>query len=214
MNTHLIIRKLKRNLFDYGLLATIKKSLFYVLKPFFYYTVYRVYCIELSMIAPREITETGFSYTIISPEDFKIIQQVEDMEEWLQGQLSKKLKQGGLCLVALDNYQVAAFNLIGFKNVFLPLIEKNIVLNPDEAWSEQITVHKQYRQRGVASALRYLIFSELKKRGIKKFFGAALKKNTPSLQLARKVGFREVEDISFMKFCGYRRWRSRLVVVE
>ena len=84
-----------------------------------------------------------------------------------------------------------------------------MVNEPDEAWSEQITVQKDYRKRGLACEIRYQVFNVLKQRGIKSFYGAALIKNTGPLKLARRVGFSELKDIYFYKVLGRRSWKYK-----
>jgi len=75
-------------------------------------------------------------------------------------------------------------------------------------------VHKKYRRRGIAAALRYEVFRELKKRGIKRFYGGALKENTASLRLARAVGFHEFEIIQFIKVIEFKKWLSKRISDE
>jgi GNAT superfamily N-acetyltransferase len=183
----------------------MKKIVWYMLNPFIKYTVYRVYRIELDKLVPREVARNDLVFKFIDWEDAAAIQEIEGMEEWLSGKVGSKL-QNGLCLVALDKGKIVGFNLIAFGEVFLPLIETKRPLADNEAWSEQITVRKSYRKKGIAVDLRYIVFSELKRREIKVFYGAALKENKPSLKLARKVGFEEITDIYFYKIFGCKKW--------
>ncbi len=207
MNPHNFSRKLERNLEDYGIKATSKKALSYLLKPIYEHEIYRVYCIELENHDVRKIDRDDLEFKTINWNDYKEIKQIESMEEWLYGEIETKLKGKGLCLVAMDKERVAGFNIVGFGEVYLPLIKLTKSLKKGEAWSEQITVHKKYRKRNLASDIRYSIMSELKKMGIKKFYGAALIDNKPSLGLARKVGFKEITDIHYFKFILFKIWR-------
>ena len=59
------------------------------------------------------------------------------------------LKYGGLCVVALDGEKVAGFNLVSFNEVYIPLLELKKKFRKDQAWSEQITVSKDYRKQGL-----------------------------------------------------------------
>ena len=199
-------RRIIRNIEDYGALSASKKALAYCLKPFYEKKVYRIYGIELENAEVREVDRDCFAFKIINKEDTEIVKQIEAMEEWLHGKLEEKLKRKGLCLVILDKERVVGFNLISFGEVYIPLLKLRKVFMQDEAWSEQITIHKDYRQRGLASKLRYRIFLELKKKGIKKLYGGALRNNEPSLKLARKVGFKELTDVHFLKFFGHKHY--------
>lgn len=202
-----LLRKLKRNIEDYGAITALRKGLMYSLKPFYENRVYRIYRIELENLILRNVGRNDFTFRIIDSKDSMIIEQIEKMEEWLHGELVTRLEKKGLCLAALDKERVAGFNLIAFKEAFIPLLKHKKVLPQDEAWSEQITVHKDYRRRGLASDLRYRIFFELKKKGIRKLYSGALKSNEIGLRVNRKVGFKEIADVKFIRFLGYKNYR-------
>jgi GNAT superfamily N-acetyltransferase len=205
----MLYHKLKRNFDDYGLSFTIHKILGNIFKPIFYHQVYRVYGIVLEDARSECDANINFDFVLLNKNDHGFIHQIEHMEEWLHGKLIDKLTAGGLCIAAIDNDRVAAFNLVAFGNVYVPLVEMNKQLKPDEAWSEQITVHKDYRKRGLASEIRNQVFNVLQQRGIKRFYGAALVNNTGSLKLAARVGFTELKDIHFYKVLGHRIWKYK-----
>jgi RimJ/RimL family protein N-acetyltransferase len=121
----------------------------------------------------------------------------------LQASVERRLRDGALCLAALDGRTVAGFNLVSFGRTRIDLIEAERSFRK-HAWSEQITVNPDYRGRGIASELRYRIFAELKARGIAKFYGGALALNEPSLKLARKVGFREIAEVRYRRVLYFR----------
>ena len=198
-------KKILRNLNDYGFLVTLNKSLSFIVKAFYEHKTYRIYMIDLDNFHNKPVNNNDFIFKLINKNDIDIIQQIEDMEEWLQGKLSAKLQSQGLCLVALDRENVAGFNLVAFGEVFIPLINMEKMLEEKEAWSEQITVHKSYRRKGLATELRYRVFNELKKRGVRKFFGGTLIGNEPSLGLANKVGFQCIADVRYIKVFNFSR---------
>jgi GNAT superfamily N-acetyltransferase len=200
--------KIKRNIEDYGLYATTKKAVGHLVSPLYISRLYTVYAIDLSTTAVPKTENNHFAFRLLTLKDKHYIREIEAMEEWLNGRLEQRLRSGGLCLAALDGECLVGFNLIVFGKVEIPLIMKEKVFGPHEAWSEQITVKKEYRKQGVASALRYQIFTELKHRGIQEFYGGALRSNRASLKLAEKVGFREVADVHFIKILGRKTWRS------
>jgi hypothetical protein len=133
--------------------------------------------------------------------------QIEKMEEWLHGKLIKKLEKNSICLVALDKEKVIGFNLISFGEVYIPLLKLRKALKGDEAWSEQISIHKDYRKIHLASDLRYCVFEELKKRKTKTFYGSALVSNESSLNLAHKLGFANLMDIHFTRCLIFKSWK-------
>lgn len=211
MKNATLTRKISRNIEDYGPKIAIKKGLAYLLRPFYNNAVYRIYGIDLRNWEVREVDRDDFIFQIVDGEDSEIINQIEAMEEWLRGKLKAKVEKGRLCLVALDKEQVAGFNLIAFGEVFLPLDRLRKVFEADEAWSEHITVNKGYRRRGLGSDLRYKVFLELRKIGIKKLYGGTFIDNEPNLRLSRKVGFLELNDIHYFKLLGYKKCQYREV---
>jgi GNAT superfamily N-acetyltransferase len=201
--------KLKRNLNDYSFSTTVMKGLYFLLSPLYETRTYRVYCIDLSQadkVPPRK-ADPHFVFKTIVPENGRAIAQIESMAEWMRGQLKRKLEAGHLCMVVFDGEKVVGFNIVCLELAHLPLVKMTTRLAEDEAWSEQITVEKSYRRKGLASELRYYVFEELRNRGIKKFCGAALVSNEASLKLARSVGFSVTEDIRYTKLFGYKQWR-------
>jgi GNAT superfamily N-acetyltransferase len=201
-----IIKKVMRNVQDYGLLITFKKTLTYLLMPIYENRLYRVYGINLDNFKPKQIENKRFVFKILEKRDKILIKQIEEMEEWLQDKLDSKLDERALCLVVTDRDKVAGFNLVSFRKTYLPLLKMNKTLKNDEAWSDQITIKREYRRNGLGIQLRYRIFNELKKRGIKRFWGASLALNKSNLELAGKAGFEVLMDIRYVKILGFKNW--------
>jgi GNAT superfamily N-acetyltransferase len=212
MNFPLFGRKFQRNLEDYGWSITLHKGFSYLFKPVYAQQVYRIYRIDLTKPhVPAESDAQGLIFRILSPDDDRAIDQIENVHEWLRGGLKESLKHGAMCLTAFEGEFVAGFNLIGFGEVSMPLVNKKRVFRKQHAWSEQIAVHKDFRQRGLGAQLRFRIFDELTGRGFKRLYGGALTSNIASLKLARKVGFREIVDLHYMRIFGHDIWRYKRV---
>jgi hypothetical protein len=212
MGLPVIVKKVKRNVYDYGTLAAAGKVFRYLLRPLFEYTSYRVYAIDLTGLAVPRVERDDVAFRIVGPEDAGIIAQITGMEEWLAGTLKTKLLQGGLCIAAMKGQKVAGFNLIAFSKVYLPLVRLHKRLQPGEAWSEQITVAHEYRKKKLAADIRYVTFQHLQERGVAKLYGAALISNTASLYLAQRVGFRYIEDIHYVNLFGYKIRKYRRIM--
>jgi GNAT superfamily N-acetyltransferase len=201
------MRKIWRNFEDQGLSAVMRKIIAFVLSPVYEERTYRLYNINLRAYSPQHPSEfEEIEFRLLSPSDTEAIREIEHMSEWLHGTLFERIGNGAICLAAIENGRVAGFNLISFGDVFMPLIHSNRRFRRDEAWSEQIAVSKDSRKRGLGAALRYRIFEELRKRGYRKLYGGALVDNTPSLKLARRVGFREFVDIQYTRVLGQSKW--------
>ena len=207
-----VVKKIHRNLRDYGLGTTAAKGLRYVIRPLFEQTKYRVYAIDLQgLTVPFTVAGNELTFHIVRPVDFALIDQIGDTEEWLAGLLEAKLSNNGLCVAALHGNTLAGFNLIAFGEVYVPLVKLHKHLQQDEAWSEQISVSREYRKQGLAANIRYFTFRELQSRGIVRLYGGTLTSNTVSLKLARRVGFREIEEIDYRSIIGHKTWHYRKI---
>ncbi len=212
MELAILKRKFERNLTNVGWWRTIKKSVAYILQPLYVRRVYRLYRINLATAPEPDCPNPSeFQFILLTAEDTDVIEQIEWHSEWLRGRVSKKLANGQICLVALDGRRLAGFNLIGFGEVEIPLIETCRFFRPGTAWSEHIAVIESYRRRGLGSELRYRIFRELKHRGVRYLYGGTLRSNEPSLKLARRVGFTEYADVTYNRILRFQRWRCRRV---
>ncbi|GMT46717.1 MAG: hypothetical protein IEMM0007_0283 [bacterium] len=211
MTPGIIKKKVLRNLNDYSFSITLRKIISYLIQPVYENRTYRIYRFDLENFQEIPSGESVFAFKIIDKSDTGIIRQIEDMEEWLKGKVASRLEAVGLCLVALDGERVAGFNLVSLGEGRIPLIGLRRDLRENEVWSDQITVSKNYRGKGLGSTLRYRIFKELKKRGVRRIYGGTQISNLASLNLARKVGFKEIADVQYLKILNKKRLRFKRV---
>lgn len=201
-------RKFERNLQDYGWKTAMGKSVAYVLRVFYEHSAYRLYKIHLQTEATETPSEIeGVEFRFITEQDEAAVAAIEENSEWMSGTLRQRLAAGAVCLAAFEDGQLAGYNLISFGDVFMPLVNLSRTFGQDEAWSEQIATVKTFRKKGLASQLRYRIFEELRRRGIRKFYGGALCDNVASLKLARRVGFHEFVEIRYTRVLRSHKWR-------
>lgn len=199
--------KVQRNVQDYGWLVAVKKTLAYLFRAIYFRQIYRIYRIDLAETRPFVDSDVhNFTFKILTPQDVGLIEQIEDIAEWLRGKLNDAIAAGHPCLVALDEDQVAGFNLINTDHATLALVNLTKKLRKGCAWSEHIAVRKEYRRTGLGAQLRLRIFQELKKRGFQRLYGGTLPSNTASLSLARSMGFQEVADVRYRKFLTFQKW--------
>jgi len=202
--------KVQRNVDDYGWLVAAKKSVAYLLRAIYFQQAYRIYRIDLGKAKlPQDFSPHNFTFKILTVQNVDMIADVEDIAEWIRGQLRDKIAAGQLCMVALDGDKIAGFNLINFRQATLILVNLQRKLRPGDAWSEHIAVKKEFRRTGLGSQLRYRIFEELRKRGFRRLYGGTLCSNTASLRLTRSVGFKQIADIQYRKFFSIERWRYK-----
>ncbi len=207
-----LTHKVRRNVEDYGWRITIQKILAHFVRSVYFRQVYRIYRINLDTTKPLEDSgKRNFTFKILTAQDAGLIAQVENIAEWLRLQVQEKIAAGQLCLVALDGEQVAGFNLIDFEQANLVLVNLQKKLRPGFAWSEHVAVKKEFRRTGLASQLRYRIFEELKRRGIRRLYGGTLRSNAAALRLTRSVGFKEIGDIYYRKFFSIENWQYKRI---
>ncbi|NOY85760.1 MAG: GNAT family N-acetyltransferase [Deltaproteobacteria bacterium] len=206
MNIVQTIRKTTRNYRDHGLGITVSKASRRLISFAYERRIYRIYRIHLDNHPVMQHDDKGFTFRLVQPEEHELVKQIEAMEEWIEGKVAEKLQSGSICLIAKKDDRMAGFNLVSFGSVFMPVVQMKRTFRPSEAWSEQITVSRNFRGKGLATLLRYHIFDELKNRGIKRFYGGTLLSNTPNRKLSRKVGFNGIADICYKKSIAERTW--------
>lgn len=207
-----LAHKVLRNLQDYGWRITAHKTLAYLVRSVYFTQVYRIYRIKLDATKPAEdLNNHNFTFKVLTPQNVDMIAQIENIAEWLRGQLAEAISAGQMCMVALDGDEVAGFNLINFDHATLVLVNLKKKLRRDFAWSEHIAVKKKFRRTGLGSQLRHRIFQELTKRGIRRLYGGTLRSNTASLALTRSVGFKEIGDVHYRKILSFEKWRYKRV---
>ncbi len=208
MSLRVIFKKLQRNLNDYGLRAAFGKGFSYLFKRVYQKRTYRIYRRDLRGVHFPEPVLNGIVLRLVDYSDAQVIRQIENMEEWLHGFLPAIMSKG-ICVGAFDGPRVVGFNIVALQEVFVSLLNFKKRLLPHEAWSEQITVLKEYRKQGLASALRYRVFAELQKRGVRQIYSGSLISNIPSQKAAEKVGFRFIADVHYLRVLNRERriWR-------
>ena len=205
---NILVRKFRRNLNDYGFFIAVKKMITYPFEKIYRRKDYLIYKKDLQKYVATEKTNSLFEYKFYESQSIseKIINQILALEEWLVGKLNFILKHGGLCVVALDGDKVAGFNLVSFNEVYIPLLELKKKFRKDQAWSEQITVSKDYRKQGLGSILRYKMFNELKNRGYRVLYGGTMWDNWSNIELSKKVGFEIFVKVSFKRLLNQKKY--------
>jgi len=208
MSFAVAIKKVRRNLSDYGFGETLRKALSSLAGSVYLERTYRIYRRDLRTGKFAEEATPGIDLRVIGANDAAAIKDIENMEEWLQGAIKERLSRG-LCVAAFDGERVVGFNLVAFDEIYIPLLHMTRRLRPKQAWSEQITVAKDHRKSGLASALRQRVFSELQQRGFRFLYGGTLLTNIASLKSANKVGFKSIADVRYQRVLTreYRTYR-------
>jgi len=199
-NMKAIIIKFKRNLYNYGILITLKKTFYFVVKPVYKKLTYKIYFIELNQFNHLPIRNNNFVYKFVNKDDIKIIRQIEDMEEWLQNRIMDKLNSNCICLAAIDNNTVVGFLIANLNELSIPWINFKKKLKANVCYGEQIAINKKYRRIGLAASLRLRLFEKLRNGGISKFYVGIPTWNKIIRKSLNKFGFNYLVDLSYTKF--------------
>jgi len=207
-DVEILRKKLLRNLKDYGIWISLKKGATFFLRPIYQKTSFILYELDLQGTSSvRYIDDSDFVFKCLDCSDDESINQIEEMEEWLSGQLRGKLRSNGICMAVIKDGRVAGFNLASVGEGFIPLLRLRVITQSDEAWSEQISVHKDYRRRGLASELRARFYKELERRGVKALYGHRQEFNVASKRSARNYTARQLVKTEYRKVFGHNRLR-------
>lgn len=204
----MLTRKIRRNLQDYGFLRTLEKLFSTFLYPLYYNRIYRLYRANLNQIDIPTKQDSELVFRRLQADDHQLFDQIIGMEEWLSPQLKTNLDSDGLCLVALDDDTVAGFNLINYGRIHLPTVNYRRNLRENAAFSEQITVNRAYRGKGLGTQMRLEVFRILSEQGFRYLYGGTDIENTANLALCSKVGLTEIADVHFQKVL----WKHKTTV--
>ena len=203
----LIITRIKVSIRDFGVRHAIWRILEEVLiGKLFLYRHYIIYEKNLTNLESLRIKNKNLKFVFVSDDDIDTLQKIEKMSGLSQDQVSKRLRDCGDCLVAIDNKSVAGVNLITYGIGYCPYLHREFAFSESEAWSEQITVAPNCRRTGIASDLRHIIFHHLNNKGYVRLIGGYAPLNVRAGVLARKLGFVEREKITYIKILGRKKY--------
>ncbi len=202
----ILFKKIIRNCRDYGAGVLLQKCIINIMALVFVRRTYLIYKVDLRKVEIKEPdTIKNIIFRFISPDEITIINQIENMEDWLKGKIAAKLKQGDKCLVAIQNSIVVGFNFLGFSAIDIPLIKLFKPLRPDACFSVQITINPKFRGKGIGTNLRYAVFGAMKAAGFRWIYGGTQITNKANMALTRKVGFRALALATYTRV-GWHQW--------
>lgn len=204
-----IQKKFSRNIRDYGIWTSTKKSIAFFIKPIYHKKTFIIYQLNLKNPPKAKIDPSCFSLKLLEPEDHNLINQIEAMEEWLSGTLTPLLKANGICMAIVKDNRVAGFNLATLGEGFIALLKLRIKINENEAWSEQITIHKDFRRKGLANLLRSKFYEELKNRGITALYGHRQVWNISSEKSAKKYTHNVLAKAEYRKIFKFEKLKYK-----
>ena len=203
----MLVRKFTRNLEDYGLWLTLRKAINFLLKPVYQKKAFIIYELNIDGPPKRERNMEGYISKLLATGDDSFINQIEEMEEWLKGSLKARIKTNGLCMALIKRNQVIGFNLATMGEGSIPLLKLRVITSNSEAWSEQITIHKDFRRKGLGTELRSKFYSELKNRGVIALYGHRQEWNIASKRSVRKYTSKELVKAEYTKIFNFERLR-------
>jgi len=109
---------------------------------------------------------------------------------------------------SVDGYP-AHRTFVAFKKAYVGAIEQEIRLDYDSAYLFRVYTDPHYRGLGIATKAISKILSHLCERGIKRVYALIRNDNFPSLRLFRKIGFRKIGAIKFIKIFLFKYYRIK-----
>ena len=205
-------KRLSRNYNDYGLLITLKKAAFYIIRLLFINVNTIIYKIDIEINEKALPDSERFTFRLIDGKDLSYIKSIAEMAEWLEGTLAPDLLTGKkICMGVFEKEKLIGFYLAAFKRIKIPTLSMAVVLDHDEAWGEDIIINKNYRRKGISTALKYGIYSELKNRGIKCVYGCVGMFNNVSLNSSSKFWLEEATYLKFLKVLSVNKYYIRRI---
>lgn len=196
-------KKFLRHVSDYGILHSLKRTIRFLFSPVFQRPRLIIYEIDILNTPRKHIPTNGYIFKLLDPKDADFIYQTEEMAEYLKGKLEAKLSANGICMVVIKQNKVIGFNLASIGEVYLPFLKARVITNKDEAWSDQITIHKDHRKKGLGSALRNRFYAELREKGFKTLYGHREKFNIASERSAKKYTSRLLVKAEYLKIITF-----------
>lgn len=178
--------KLRRNIHDYGLMASLKKSIAYLAMPVYYRHTWYITRNDLANLDIPEKPEPHFNFRILQHNEPQVIDRIQEWEEWLAGKINLGDKQ--ICTVATNRDDLIGFVLYALAEYDLPNTTVKLLFEKNEAWGIHIAVRRPYRRMGLATALRRTAYRDLRDRGFRFFYDHVPSDNLASLDLCKKTG--------------------------
>jgi GNAT superfamily N-acetyltransferase len=202
---HIIIMKKKflRHVEDYGITHSLKRTTRFLVSPVFQKPHLIIYEIDIINTPEKQIPKKGYAFKLLEPKDSDFIDQIEVIAEYLKGKLKAKLSTNGICMAVIEQNRVVGFNLASAGEVYLPFLKARVITDTDEAWSEQITIHKDHRKKGLGGALRNRFYAELRKKGFKALYGHREKFNIASERSAKEYTSRLLVKAEYLKIITF-----------
>ena len=200
-------KKFLRHVSDYGMLHSLKRTIRFLFSPVFQKPRLIIYEIDILNTPRKNISTEGYVFKLLDPKDADFIHQTEEMAEYLKGKLEAKLSENGICMVVINQNKVIGFNLASIGEVYLPFLKARVIINKDDAWSDQITIHKDHRRKGLGSALRNRFYAELREKGFKTLYGHRETFNIASERSAKKYTSRLLVKAEYLKIITFEMLR-------
>lgn len=185
-----------------------------VLGKFFTLRKYIIYEKSLSQLGAIKLRNPDVKFLFISPDDDELLLQIQELSALSAEMVKERIKKNGECIVAIDKGKIAGFNLVSIGRIHVRYVDGYLNLSASEAWSEQITVAPEYRQSGLATDLRNMMFDRLAKRGYTSLFGGYVPFNVKSGNLAKKLGFIEREKVTLLKILAWKKLIRQLLTTD
>jgi len=145
---------------------------------------------------------------------------LEDVEElskyWWRSkkQLYEWIKRGYPFFLAIEGDKIIGYTSISLElperdPIFIEAINKAVGLRDDDVWGTGAFVHPAYRGRNIYPALGVEVMKYTRQAGYRRVLATLSSNNSSSRIANKKIGYKEIREITFFRILFFRRTRIR-----
>ncbi len=164
---------------------------------------------NLDHFSAAKQTMIDFEIEFLDPKDCKKLASYNQWQTNFTVNADDILEYSDLCAVAKFNGVIAHWTQIAFNSVYTAEIDKDIFVSSKSAYLYGIYTSKDFRRKGLASAVTQKTFAYLSDKGIRRIYMAVDPHNHSMLRIAAKAGFKEIGRITVIKMGKLRLYRCK-----
>lgn len=151
---------------------------------------------------PEKIETESYVFRFLDKEDMSELNGIP--ERMLSEQnLVQRLDEGAMCYGAIAGNHIIAFTWCNLRYCTIAS-HRLFTLESNEAYLFDAFTVPNYRGRGIAPYLRYLLFRELEKQDRTTMYSITMSANAPAMTFKRKLGVGKMETGIYIRL--FNRW--------
>jgi RimJ/RimL family protein N-acetyltransferase len=164
---------------------------------------------KLDLSSSFDLTKTDFE---IEPVDQKTCREMAAQNNWQANfttTIDEILDYSDICFIAKADGKMVHWTHITFKSAYIAEINKRIQPNSDSAYLYGIFTAKDFRKKGIASAVIEKVADYLTEKGIKKLQVIVDSHNNSMAKIVNKTGFEQIGAVKLVKIGKLKLYRYK-----